>query len=108
LIAVIKGLERLAASTRLRLVSDSQYVVLGITERLPKWKQQGWRAGSGRHRRDLLNADLWQTLDTLLSKHTVTCEWVRGHAGHKWNEECDRMARQAATGFPQTQSWFEN
>jgi ribonuclease HI len=95
LIAVIKALERLAAPTRLQLVSDSQYVVLGITERLPKWKQQGWRAGSGRHRRDLLNADLWQVLDALLSEHLVSCKWVRGHAGCRWNEECDRLAKEA-------------
>lgn len=99
LIAVIRGLERLSGPTRLEIVSDSEYVALGVTELLPKWKAQGWRAGSGKCKRDLKNADLWQMLDALLVRHTVTCEWVRGHSGHLLNEECDRLAH-AASLFP--------
>jgi ribonuclease HI len=96
LIAVIKGMERLAAPTRVQIVSDSKYVVRGIRDWLANWKAQGWRAGSGRNKRALKNADLWQKLDALMSPHKVTCKWVRGHAGNAYNEECDRMAGAAA------------
>lgn len=102
LIAVIKGLELLSGPTWLRIFSDSKYVVRGIDELLPKWKSQGWRAGSGRHKRTLQNADLWRKLDILLQPHKVTCKWVKGHSGDHWNQECDRMAR---TRSMQETSW---
>lgn len=93
LIAVINALAILVGPTKLRIFSDSKYVVLGIAQHISKWKAQGWRAGSGRHKRDLCNADLWRDLDKLLEPHNVTCHWVRGHTGNIWNEQCDRMAR---------------
>ncbi|MFH1920180.1 MAG: ribonuclease H [Planctomycetota bacterium] len=96
LLAVIKGLEALASPTLVKVVTDSEYVALGITKRLARWKLQGWRAGSGRHRRPLKNADLWKRLDALLANHKVTSQWVRGHAGHTLNVECDQLARAAA------------
>ncbi|MCH7686951.1 MAG: ribonuclease HI, partial [Planctomycetes bacterium] len=92
LIAVIRGLERLATPVHVHIVSDSKYVTFGIVEGVPKWKAQGWRAGSGRRKRTLQNADLWKKLDALMEPHSVNCEWVRGHSGDKWNEECDRLA----------------
>jgi len=92
LIAVIKGLERLATPAHIRIVSDSKYVIYGIAEGLPKWKAQGWKAGSGRHKSDLKNTDLWKKLDTLMKPHSINCEWVRGHSGDTLNEECDRLA----------------
>ena len=96
LLAVIKGLEPLAQPTAVHVLTDSEYVAMGITKRLARWKLQGWRAGSGRHRRPLKNADLWKRLDALLTNHRATCQWVRGHAGHPLNVECDRLARAAA------------
>ena len=43
-----------------------------------------------------LNADLWARLLDLLDVHTVTFVWVRGHAGHPYNERCDRLATAVA------------
>jgi ribonuclease HI len=97
--AVIKALECMQSPTRVKLVSDSRYVVDSLAERLPRWKAQGWRAGSGRHKRDLKNVDLWKRLDVLIEPHTITYEWVQGHSGNVWNEECDRMASEAMRRF---------
>jgi ribonuclease HI/retron-type reverse transcriptase len=99
LIAVIKGLEQLSSPTRLLIVSDSVYLVRGVAKQLSKWKAQGWRAGAGRKKRPLQNLDLWQRLDALLQPHDVSCRWVRGHDGHRWNEEADRLANYAAARF---------
>jgi len=99
ILAVIRGLESLAQPTAVHVLTDSEYVAMGITKRLARWRLQGWRAGSGRHRRPLKNADLWKRLDALLVEHRVTCEWVRGHAGHPLNVESDRLARIAAVAL---------
>ena len=37
-------------------------------------------------------ATLWEQLLALLEKHTVRFVWIKGHAGHEYNERCDRLA----------------
>lgn len=97
LLAVINGLEQITVPCHVQISSDSKYVVEGISGGLAKWKSQGWRAGSGRHKRDLKNRDLWQHLDSLMQVHqSVVCRWVPGHSGHVENEACDRLAQLAA------------
>jgi ribonuclease HI/retron-type reverse transcriptase len=95
LTAVIKGLSRLDRDTPVQVVTDSEYVASGISKNVYRWKLQGWRAGSGNRKRPLKNVDLWQQLYELIGTRDVTCHWVRGHAGNRWNQECDRLARAA-------------
>jgi ribonuclease HI len=76
-------------------VLDSEYVSRGITEWLPRWIANGWRAG-GRRARPLKNVRLWQRLAEQLQRHEVDCQWVRGHSGHKENELVDELARAVA------------
>jgi ribonuclease HI len=92
MLAVIRGLEALSDSKawRVHVVSDSEYVIRGMTEWLPGWIRNNWRRG--RNGPVVKNVELWQQLHALCGKHTVTFEHVRGHAGHPENEECDRMA----------------
>ena len=96
LLAVIRGLESISPPASICIVTDSEYVAHGINEHLPGWKLRGWRAGFGRRKRPLQNADLWQRLDGLLEPHDVTCEWTKGHADCCQNRDCDQRARQAA------------
>ncbi len=96
LMAVIRGLEALKRPCAVKLVTDSQYVARGIREWLPNWKARGWKRKENGQLREVKNQDLWQRLDALLQKHRVDTEFVRGHRGHKENEECDRMAVEAA------------
>lgn len=93
--AVIRALSTLTVSSRVRLLTDSQYVVKGITEWLDRWKANGWRT-SGRKGGRVKNCDLWRRLDEVLNQHEVSVEWVPGHAGHELNETCDRLAKYAA------------
>lgn len=46
-----------------------------------------------------LNIDLWERLLDLLEIHRVTLVWVKGHAGHPYNERCDRLAVSEAEKF---------
>jgi ribonuclease HI len=95
LTAVIRGLASLRDSCRVHLVVDSEYVSLGITERLSRWMANGWRVG-GRRRRPVKNARLWRRLAEQLQRHEVDCQWVCGHSGHAENEWVDRLARDTA------------
>lgn len=92
--AAIRGLQALDESKRrrVRLVTDSEYVVLGITQWIHKWIANDWRRGSKAGSPPVKNVDLWQSLHELCGRHDVSFEHVRGHAGHPENEECDRMA----------------
>ncbi|MFQ5463530.1 MAG: ribonuclease HI [Phycisphaerae bacterium] len=94
LTAPIEALKALDDSRRLRvrLVSDSEYVLKGLTEWISGWVRNNWRRGSKANAPPVKNADLWQTLLTLTRKHDMAYEYVRGHSGHPENEECDAMA----------------
>ena len=95
--AVIEGLAALkTAPLRVRVVTDSQYVSRGMTEWLPGWLRNDWRRGRKASSPPVKNVDLWKTLVGLCSKHQVDFVYVAGHAGHTENEECDRMAVEAA------------
>ena len=92
LIAAIRGLEALHSPRRVRVYSDSQYLVRGMSEWL-----RGWiRAGRLETPDALKNQDLWRQLASLSDKHQVSWEWVPGHAGHPFNERCDKLAKRAA------------
>jgi ribonuclease HI len=88
--AVIAGLQALKEPCEVTVVTDSQYVVNGITQGWAKsWRANGWRK---KDKKPALNPDLWQELLDSCEKHTVRFEWIRGHNGHPQNEMCDEMA----------------
>ncbi len=91
LTAAIRGLEALRKPGRVRVFSDSQYLVRGMTEWLDRWI----RGGRLETPDALKNQDLWQRLASLSARHQVRWEWVRGHDGHPFNERCDRLAKRA-------------
>ena len=89
LTAVIRALEALKRPCKVRITTDSRYVIQGITEWMPNWKRRGWRTSANK---PVLNVDLWQRLDKLVAAHDVDWEWVKGHAGHAENERADALA----------------
>ncbi|OOF15299.1 MULTISPECIES: ribonuclease HI [unclassified Salinivibrio] len=93
LMAAIVGLNALTSSCEVVLTTDSQYVRQGITQWIHNWKKRQWKTAD---KKPVKNADLWQQLDVAAAKHTVTWNWVKGHAGHPENERCDELAREAA------------
>lgn len=89
LTAVIRALEALKRPCVISVVSDSKYVLQGITEWLPKWKLKGWKNAA---KKPVMNSDLWQQLDQLAIQHKITWQWVKGHSGHPQNELADQLA----------------
>ncbi len=95
LTGVIEALSKLKSPCDVTLTSDSKYVCDGITKGWAQsWKKKGWKKSDGS---PALNVDLWEKLLELCAYHNVTFAWVKGHAGHPYNERCDEMA-QAESG----------
>ena len=89
LIAAISALEALKEPCEVELWTDSQYLARAVNEGwLAGWKRRGWRRKEG----ELKNPELWQALDTLLARHKVSFNWLKGHDGHEYNERCDALA----------------
>ena len=78
--AVIMGLEYTKEHERIKIFSDSQYVINTMTK---NWKRKA-------------NIDLWEKLDELVSKREVLWEWVRGHEGNFYNEKAHNLAYKSA------------
>jgi len=92
LMAAIQALEALKRPCRVHLTTDSQYLLKGITEWLPQWKQRSWKTAN---KKPVKNEDLWRRLDAALAHHDVEWHWVRGHQGTPGNEHADRLANRA-------------
>ena len=89
LTAAIVGLKDLEKPSRVRLFSDSQYLVNGINLGWArKWRVKGYKGKK--------NPDLWDQLLDLCERHDVEIIWVQGHAGQPENERCDQLSVQAA------------
>jgi ribonuclease HI len=89
LMAVIRALEALKRRCRVKLYTDSLYVMKGITLWIHSWKKKGWRTAD---KKPVKNEDLWRRLDELAAKHDIEWHWVKGHAGHPENERADELA----------------
>ncbi len=95
---VIAALGALREPCEVTLTSDSRYVVEAVNNGwVEGWRARGWRKAD---KSPALNVDLWEQLLGLLKKHSVTFKWVRGHAGHPYNERCDKLATAFADSFP--------
>lgn len=97
LTAVIEALKALKRECEITLYTDSRYVMDGVNEWMPNWKKNGWRTTNKKSA--VKNLELWQELDSLLSKHKIKWVWVKGHNGHPENERVDKLARDAAKSF---------
>lgn len=98
LMGVIAGLESTASLGKERkteVVSDSSYVVNGMSKGWARrWRANGWRRNK---QGDMaLNPDLWGRILDAVDDRDVVFRWVKGHAGHPQNEECDAMVREAS------------
>ena len=100
LLGVINGLKILGqklneqgmsiASIKVLVVTDSKYVIDGITKWVPGWKARGWKKAD---KKTPENVELWKQLDLLKDRvGELDFEWVKGHSGHPQNEHCDQMA----------------
>lgn len=78
--------------TKVRVITDSKYVVDGMKSWVQGWKARGWKKADNKAPE---NMELWQALDKVRERFMqVDWMWVKGHAGHPQNEYCDRKANE--------------
>ena len=90
LTAAIEALKLFREKQEIKLVTDSKYVKDGIQTWIHNWKKNGWKTSA---KKQVKNKELWIELDELIAKHKITWEWTKGHAGNKYNEKADYLAR---------------
>lgn len=88
--AVVKALEIAPTYAPLTLVTDSRYVIDGLTQHLTEWEDRGWI--------EIRNKDWFKRAAYLLRKRSAPTafRWVKGHSGEEGNEESDALAKQGA------------
>lgn len=90
LLAVITGLEALKKPCEVTIYSDSKYVVDAFNNNwIDGWIKKGWKTAG---KTPVKNVELWQRLLKAKDCHKTTFVWVKGHAGHEYNERCDTLA----------------
>lgn len=92
LTAALEGLSRVPAGAAVELVSDSQYVLKGLTEWRAGWERKGFRNSKGE---PVANLALWKRLYAVADARKLTVRWVRGHNGDPHNERADVLANKA-------------
>ena len=90
LTAAIEALKYFEDSQTITLITDSKYVKDGIQSWIQNWKKNGWKTAA---KKPVKNKELWIELDQLISRHTISWEWVKGHDGNVHNEKADYLAR---------------
>lgn len=96
LVALIEALRILKRPCKVKVYSDSKYIVDSLSKGWARnWKKNGWVNSSGKVKND----DLWKYVLLMEDCHKVEYSWVKGHSGVEGNEFCDSKARiAAATG----------
>ena len=79
------------------IVSDSKYVILGITEWIFNWQKNNWRNAA---KKPVLNRELWEDLYKLTEELKPKWTYVKGHNGDKYNERADEIATSFADDAP--------
>ena len=96
LLAAIVGLEALKRPCEVELTSDSKYLVDAFNQKwIDGWIKRGWRNSN---KQAVKNVDLWERLLKAKEPHSVKFIWIKGHAGHEFNERCDRLAVGSSNG----------
>ena len=94
MMAVIEGLRALKTPCQVKIVTDSKYVLQGMTEWKFNWIKRGWKTADNK---PVKNVDLWQALVEQEKLHKLSWQWVKGHNGDPMNERADALAR---SGIP--------
>ena len=96
LLAAIEGLSALKEPCRVKLWSDSKYLIDAVNKNwIDSWQKKGWVNSK---REKVKNRELFERLIELMKIHDIEFCWVKGHDGNPQNERCDFLATSAAKG----------
>lgn len=97
-IEVLKYIKKnLSHGVDVEIISDSKYVILGITEWIFNWQKNNWRNAN---KKSVLNRELWEELYKLTEKLKPKWTYIKGHNEDKYNDRADLIATSFAEGRP--------
>jgi ribonuclease HI len=94
--AAILALEIMQDYSEMRIITDSRYVIKGLTEWLINWKLNNWHTAQGNK---VKNIEVWQYFDRLSENKYIEFKWVKAHSKQPENTLCDFYAKEAALRY---------
>ena len=93
LTAVIEALKLVKFPCKIKVYSDSAYVVNGFLQGwIYNWIKKNWRTADGN---PVKNKELWEILYNFTKTHEIEFIKVKGHSDNEFNNRCDELARNA-------------
>ena len=88
--AIVVALQSVSPLNPLEIISDSRYVIDGLTKHLTSWEDTGWIG--------IQNQRLFQTAAYHLRRRAAptTFKWTKGHNQNEGNEGADELANDGA------------
>lgn len=97
LTAVIEALKLVKFPCKIKVYSDSAYVVNGFLQGwIYNWIKKNWKTADGN---PVKNKELWETLYNFTKVHKIEFIKVKGHADNEFNNRCDELARNAISSL---------
>ena len=93
LTAVVEALKLVKFPCKIKLYSDSAYVVNAFLQGwIYNWVKKGWKTADGN---PVKNKELWEELYGFTKIHSIEFIKVKGHSDNEYNNRCDELARNA-------------
>lgn len=93
LTAVIEALRLVKYPCKIKVYSDSAYVVNAFLQGwIYNWIKKGWKIADGS---PVKNKELWEELYAFTKTHEIEFIKVKGHSDNEFNNRCDELARNA-------------
>lgn len=90
MLAVINALSHIKTPSRIRIYTDSAFIVNAFDENIRKWKKKEWKNSKGEK---VSYRNLWKSIIRLSSPHFIKFIHVSAHSGDTFNERCDEFAK---------------
>jgi ribonuclease HI len=95
LAAATEAIKKTPVGAKIKLYTDSGYLINGITKWVHGWIRNDWKT---KEKNDVLNKDIWQELYNAVQDREVNWFQVKGHAGIAGNDRADKIATACADG----------
>jgi ribonuclease HI len=89
LMGVLGLMESFKDPVRIHIYSDSTYVVNCVKKWIVLWRKHNYCNLFGK---PAANVDLLERIYEQMQKHKIKIDWVKAHAGNKYNEKADKLA----------------